>query len=390
MRASSVITLASTVAVSVAHGPSIQKRGPQCTEVRIPVSVLADNIALPPIDATNLFSILNNIGDAAFGVLTVNGNYTLAGRYCEPEVHIPQRQNTIQLLVHGATYNKNYWSGLDFPQGYHGNDYSWIAYASQQGYPTLSIDRLGSGDSDKPDPIKVVQIPVQAEAMYQTTLSLRAGTIEGIGRSFNKIVYIGHSLGSMIGNAMSARHGEAVDALVLTGYTKRYKPDLPGIFAKGVPIPAAVFDSARFSGLPAGYVVFGSKAGRGDLFYSIPGVEYDPAIYELDWSRQDALALGDGVSAFFSVDVAAGFKGPVLVVVGRQDNCVCSLALPIISHGDCGQGPTSLPAQVGELYPSASSFSYSILPNTGHDLNAHYSINQTLSDVHSFLGNKGF
>ena len=35
-----------------------------------------------------------------------------------------------------------------------------------QGYPTLSIDRLGNGLSDHPDPVTVVQIPAHVEVAH--------------------------------------------------------------------------------------------------------------------------------------------------------------------------------------------------------------------------------
>ena len=234
-----------------------------------------------------------------------------------------------------------------------------------------------------------MQVPVDAESVYQVTRSLRAGIIDGIGRPFDKIILIGHSFGSITAQTLSARHGDAVDALVLTGYTKRYKPDAPGVLLDGLTFPAALFDE-RFKSLPVGYVVLASKTGREYVLYSTPGEEFDPDLYDFDFERQDVLALGDGLSALFAVDLAPDFKGPVQVVNGQADNVFCSLAIPIVTHADCGEGPTSYTAQVGTLYPSASNFSYTNIQNTGHDLIFHYSFNETLGTVHDFLTEQGF
>ena len=44
----------------------------------------------------------------------VQGTFQIAGRYCEPENHVSNRANTLQFLLHGATYNRNYVS--QYPQ----------------------------------------------------------------------------------------------------------------------------------------------------------------------------------------------------------------------------------------------------------------------------------
>jgi hypothetical protein len=42
--------------------------------------------------------------------IPVQGTFHISASYCEPEVHIPSRVDTLQLLVHGATYTRNYVS----------------------------------------------------------------------------------------------------------------------------------------------------------------------------------------------------------------------------------------------------------------------------------------
>ena len=84
------------------------------------------------------------------------------------------------------------------------------------------------------------------------------------------------------------------------------------------------------------------------------------------------------------------FSGPVLIVTAREDATFCSLDNPLLTHADCGEGDTSLPALVGELYPKASPFSYAIIESTGHDLNCHFSVNKTLDTVHKFLSSNSF
>jgi hypothetical protein len=47
-----------------------------------------------------------------------------------------------------------------------GDTNSEVAYAASQGYPTLAIDALGSGNSDHPDPITIIQYPTLVEVHH--------------------------------------------------------------------------------------------------------------------------------------------------------------------------------------------------------------------------------
>ena len=100
----------------------------------------------------------------------------MAARYCEPEVKIANRSDVIQLFVSGVTENNLYWFGLGYPNGYDGDAYSTVDYASKQGYPTLSIDRIGVGNSTRPDPILQQQLNLEEAVSHQLVTMLKAGT----------------------------------------------------------------------------------------------------------------------------------------------------------------------------------------------------------------------
>jgi hypothetical protein len=59
---------------------------------------------------------------------------------------------------------------------------------TQEGYPTIALDNLGSGNSSHPDPIVVVQMSLQVEIIHQIITKLRAGEVGGplLGKSFDK------------------------------------------------------------------------------------------------------------------------------------------------------------------------------------------------------------
>ena len=111
------------VLFALASTSSVEKREPKCTEVVIPVNVTATNLLLDPTYTLNEFSSsLNSVLSNIFSLLEpiesllnfqrgqIKGKYIITGRYCEPEVSIATHANTLQLLAHPATYDRNYVS----------------------------------------------------------------------------------------------------------------------------------------------------------------------------------------------------------------------------------------------------------------------------------------
>src|ERR1700753_1458448 len=64
----------------------------------------------------------------------------IAGTLCTPP-----HARTLQILIHGFTYNRSYW---DSP--FEGDTYSYVRRAVNTGYATLAIDQLGAGTSSHP------------------------------------------------------------------------------------------------------------------------------------------------------------------------------------------------------------------------------------------------
>lgn len=88
-----------------------QVRGPDCYKVVIPVTISGKNIKVPRegLSIVNSTNILSGLVNSLFSTISpIDGTYQIAGRYCEPEVTIARRRDTLQLLVHPATYDRNY------------------------------------------------------------------------------------------------------------------------------------------------------------------------------------------------------------------------------------------------------------------------------------------
>ncbi|OJD31927.1 alpha beta-hydrolase [Diplodia corticola] len=384
--------LLAAAGLSAAAPATMAKRGPTCSEVKLSVTVSAENHVVPQylidgLSATSLTvsgveSLINGVGNE-LELAVVNGTYNIAGLFCEPEVQVAGRSNNVQLLVHGIGNDRHYWTG-----GVGAVErYSWIAHASKQGYPTLAIDRLGDGKSDRPDPITVVQKPVHVEIVHQVAQALRAGTIAGVGRAFSRVAYVGHSFGSLIGNTMAARYPDDFDAMLLTGYTSEIKQAIPGFLVTSGGAPAALVDPARFAFLASqpGYQLMSFESGvRGLVFTNTPS-EWDAAIVKSEFKNRQTLTLGEAVSTLFVNDVAESFTKPLLVLTGHKDQFFCALALPLLGEGNCsGYG-----AKTAKLFPKAN-YRFQEIANTGHALNFHYTSNETFTAAHDFLKSAGF
>ncbi|KAI9853219.1 MAG: hypothetical protein M1830_006740 [Pleopsidium flavum] len=300
-------------------------------------------------------------------------------RFCEPEVMVASRNLTIQLLVHGVTETKLYWSGLGYPVGFNGDTYSWIAYASRQGYPTLSIDRVGNGNSTHPDPVLITQMNLEEAILHQLVLKLKSGQAVP-GRSFTRVVFVGHSYGSILGNDMATNHPGDIAAYVLTGYGVSVVP-VAAALPQTLPLPASLY-SPRFAGFPVGYLVTSSQIGRRNYLWGADG-SYDPAIFLLDYNHEDVTGLGELLSITAGLKQAPSYTGPVAVITGERDEVFCA-------GGFCGTGPNSPQAQSCSLFPKSSNCTYYIPLGTGHMIDLHYTAQESFKNAHDFLAQHGF
>jgi hypothetical protein len=181
------------------------------------------------------------------GPATVSGIFKIEAKICFPKNGIVS-SDTIQFLIHGIGFTQDYW---DFAKGY-----SYIDVAAKAGYTTFSYDRLGVGGSDHPDPIQIVQALLQVEIAHSMVLSLRHGKFGG--RRFKNVIGVGHSFGSIQVIGILARHLQAFDAVVLTGFSSS-TDSLATTFADFNSAIASQNQRARFGHLPNGYLVTDSS-----------------------------------------------------------------------------------------------------------------------------------
>ena len=269
---------------------------------------------------------------------------------CAAELCVPPRsRRTLQILVHGGTYNRWYWDPVGLPECY-----SYTHTAASRGFPTINIDRIGSGRSDQPDGASV-------------SLDLHAATVSTIarlarerlaGHTFSRVVGVGHSLGTRaLTRALSGEHG--LDAAVLTGISHQRTDADPG----GFNLPAT--DDARFAQRnTSGYLHIPPEFRH--HFYYLPGVETE--VLEADNRNRDVAAIGD-LRGIESVEAAScPATVPLCVALGTQD---------WLYRADDSSGFRSAEAA---WYPSAPTVDFLVYEDTGHNVNLHRSGPRAMSD----------
>jgi len=262
---------------------------------------------------------------------------------------------TVQLLVHGVTYNHLYWN---FPYG--NGYYSYVDAATAAGYATFDIDRIGDGNSSHP-PSADIDLNAGAVTLHDAVTALRSGAVDG--HAFRHVIMVGHSLGSIEAWIEDARYHD-VDAIIITGALHAATPNLPTL--EGDFYPAA--DDPKFadSGLDPGYLT--TRPGTRETLFYDPATT-SPAVLALDEADKDtttAAELTDAVSLITEPPAeqpSLQINVPVLVVVGEQDNLFCAG----VTVYNCTSA-TSVQSFESQYYSPQAHLKVAAIPDTGHDL----------------------
>ncbi|HKP72578.1 MAG TPA: alpha/beta hydrolase [Pyrinomonadaceae bacterium] len=246
------------------------------------------------------------------------------------------RNRTLQVALHGGNYNHKYWDAPEI----NGHEYSYARYMARQKYAVLALDQLGTGESSKPEG-DFVTLAETASAVHQVISQLRSGGNQ-LGYAFNRVVLVGHSLGSINAVYEQGTYHDA-DALVTTGLG-HVPHELP------LPLPV-IIELAQHP-----YFSFPEDL-RAELFFYAPDTDPDVIAYDRA-NLADQLARGQLFTAIFtSFDPAATrvgqVTGPVLVQLGEHDALF----------------PSSYAAGEAAFYSNASGVTVQSLPNVGHDVN---------------------
>lgn len=157
---------------------------------------------------------------------------------------------------------------------------------------------------------------MQTEAIVQAARYLvgliKAGKIGGI--AYRKVAYIGFSIGSVAGVSLSAQYPEAVDAMILHGYSWDVTNLYPGYLA-GLQAPVNTLERPEWKKYSSYYQSQSTPASRqAVVFYG----DFDPAILPVDFALRDMDALGLALSFGYHLVSAPEFTGPVFIGDGNR------------------------------------------------------------------------
>lgn len=282
-------------------------------------------------------------------------------------VSYPVRHRTVQLLVHGATYNHLYWDTPDID----GHAYSYARDMARRGYVVISIDQLGTGASDKPDG-DFFGLDEAARSLHQAASQVRAVS-EGFCGPSAKLAYVGHSNGSVTSIYAQGTYGDA-DELVSTGWHHGFR---------GLPVDPT--DPALGAVLANPYIGLGGPP-RDALMYFLPSmnpdvIEYDHAHLNDVMPRHQFLDLigvhiditSQGPGGMTMATRSQQVSVPVLVQVGDHDELIAPAAAAQQPPGE------------NAFFPSSPDFTLQTLSSIGHTFNLHTTNEQSWDGIDQWL-----
>ena len=306
------------------------------------------------------------------------------------------RKQFLQIATHGAGFDSRYWNVRVNP-----SEYSYVDAVLSAGYSIVTYDRLGTGNSLKPDAYKTVQLPLEVEILRGITEGARSGRLLNLAlkdaptnseiskiapKSFSKFILVGHSYGSVVLTTLVATYGKLVDAAVITGFLLSTK--IGGLKTAGNEFEfARQNDPALYKEFGSGYIVAGTPSGVQTGFFSSKRNEtagvggFEPELLAYANEIKQPLAVGEMYSILGgNFGPATEFKGPIQLFEAEYDNLVCG--------GDCNGLLDD--AQLKAMYPSASDINTHIQPGSGHGLTMHRGANAGYKLTFDWLSKNGY
>ncbi|KAJ7152118.1 hypothetical protein C8R46DRAFT_1007352 [Mycena filopes] len=264
--------------------------------------------------------------------------------------------DVIQLLVHGLTYNSEYWS----PPVEEFRSYSYAMFSCDHGLSSLAIDVLGVGLSSRPVSAADVQYPTAYGAISQVAHHLKAASVLPGVPAFKTIIAIGHSAGSALLNFGAIVEGgerSPFAGLVLTGSLSTPIPQRtlpPRMSARDV-------NPLRWGALDPGYIAVPNRT----IFYPTDTSTFSPRMLLLDESFSNDVGSAGVFAQTSTTGLGTTYTGSVVKIVGSEDQLFCA------GTGICDD-VAALTVEEQKLWPGAKSFEVVVEEGSGHDMNLDF------------------
>ncbi|KAK3319106.1 hypothetical protein B0H66DRAFT_257139 [Apodospora peruviana] len=348
----------------------------QCVQLEVTVPVVATNhhFGQPPIDS-NITAINWTVNTTTWNyklpsnppIVPIDRTFKVHAQLCVPSTK-NAKSNILQIATQGRGFDKRYFDIRVQPE-----TYSYLDAAIKRGYPVLTYDRIGLGESEKPDPYDVVQLPAEVEILAGLTKLAKAGKLISSSKVLSnsspavkdfvpsKIVQVGHSYGSFIIAPMIVKYGSLADGALLTGFFPNPRLGTVDVSHYDHAYVHDI-DPVRWAAYGPGYFILANTLVLQKLFLHKPGFEPALLTYMSEILQPEAVGEYPSGDSLPLPDLhATEFTGPVQISAGAFDFANCK--------GDCrGQYNATF---VENLFPKASNITGYLQPDAGHAM--HFS-----------------
>jgi pimeloyl-ACP methyl ester carboxylesterase len=217
----------------------------------------------------------------------------------------------VLVCLPGGSYTRRYFD-LDVP-GHAG--YSFAAHAAARGFPVLTFDMLGTGESTRPG--HDIDMRDQAEA-----INAALGRLPDLVGQAGPFVAVGHSMGGYVAMLQQAAHG-SYDALAILGTTNQHVAPLalPAemITAAATPEGRAAIAEQIAAGIPDAYI----ENSRGALLSWFHLADVPRAVVDADLATTQTVVprrcAANASVPGITVEAAGDIEVPVFLAYGDVD-----------------------------------------------------------------------
>ncbi|ETN44842.1 uncharacterized protein HMPREF1541_09717 [Cyphellophora europaea CBS 101466] len=348
-----------------------------CKEYSITVNATSENYkwALDPImgnddrtaisaqigrrDVADVFRPLSPPTEAETAV------YTIAGTFCEPS---NEGSNTLLVATHGGGYDRAYWH-----PGVQHEKYSFVDFAIAKGFSIFYYDRVSTGKSQIISGY-VAQISNQGAILKGIVEHARAGQFPS--PASNKVVLVGHSIGSIVSNSVLRSDPALIDAAILTGVAYYGVDSSRSLQSRQSRVANAV-DPIKYDKLDGAYNFAVDKYANAENFFKYP--YYDQEV--LQWAEEYKVpsSIVEDLTVRATNTTSPEFEGPVLIMSGEYDFVAC--------EGYC---PGVIEKGASEMFPVSKNLVTYSHPNSGHSINLGLNATGSFEVITEFLKGNGF
>ncbi|CAM1507771.1 Fc.00g046190.m01.CDS01 [Cosmosporella sp. VM-42] len=380
--------------VNATPGSSLKRPNGYCKELNIPVFATADTAIydIPRVNndieatAWAIYDATRTTPHDAHNIIkntTTSGTFNIHAQLCIPKS--AKKEDILQVATHGVHYDSRYWDSKYKP-----DKHSYVEASLKAGYSILTYDRLGVGQSDKPDAYNVVQAPLELEILRQLTLMARNGSLYDFATKAapanhafkpkgkpDKVVHIGHSFGSFLTSAFIAKYGPLSDGASITGYL--LTKFLASAGSTSFSVEYAATGNPPFD-RPSGYVVC-QRSGIQNIFFGGDAkTAFTKELLDYGVEIKQPVPIGEFASAFSLLgNPGPDFKAPVQFLLPEFDFYIC--------RGDCNALANK--TDLMGTYPHATDIQIDIQPNTGHALPLHNNATAGFQLIFDFFSKHG-